>query len=92
MTIEQTVTIPTDNRIFLELPRSFPNGVMARVKIEIPAFSAQGKDASASQHPSAIEDVRRLLQKEMADNGTLTVTAASGDGWEAHIRERYAES
>ena len=36
MTIEQTVAIPTDYRIFLELPRSVPTGVNARVSITIP--------------------------------------------------------
>jgi len=34
--IEQTVTIPADHRIFLELPRSVPAGVEARVSIAIP--------------------------------------------------------
>jgi hypothetical protein len=92
MTIEQTVTIPSDYRIFLELPRSVPSGVMARVKIDIPAVSEKDISASALHHPSEIEEVRQLLQKEMADNGTLAVIATSGDGWEAHVRERYAES
>ena len=36
MTIEQTVAIPADYRIFLELPRSVPVGVQARVSITIP--------------------------------------------------------
>ena len=36
MTIEQTVTIPADYRISLELPRSVPTGVIARVSIAIP--------------------------------------------------------
>jgi hypothetical protein len=39
-----------------------------------------------------IDEVRRLLQKEMAQNGTAAETAASGSGWEAHVRERYAQS
>ena len=37
-----------------------------------------------------IEDVRQLLQKEMAEKGTSTVTVSAGDGWESHIREHYA--
>jgi len=42
MTIEQTVAIPADYRIFLELPRSVPIGVNARVSISIPtAFDSQ---------------------------------------------------
>jgi len=36
MTIEQTVAIPADHRIFLQLPRSVPIGVNARVSINIP--------------------------------------------------------
>ena len=36
MTIEQTVTIPADYRLFLELPRSVPTGVNARVSISVP--------------------------------------------------------
>jgi hypothetical protein len=79
MTIEQTITIPADYRIFLELPRSIPSGVKASVKINIPAFNK-------------IDEVRQLLQKEMAQNGTAEVPVASGNGWEAHVRERYAES
>ena len=36
MTITQTVAIPADYRISLELPRSVPVGVQARVSITIP--------------------------------------------------------
>ena len=36
MTIEQTVAIPADYRISLELPRSVPTGVNARISITIP--------------------------------------------------------
>jgi hypothetical protein len=77
MTVEQTVIIPDDYRIFLELPHSVPCGIEANVKIKIPA---SGK----------IDEVRQLLHKEMARNGTATVPAACG-GWEAHVKERYAE-
>jgi len=42
MTIEQTVEIPFDRRIFLELPHSIPVGAKARVSIDIPsAFESQ---------------------------------------------------
>ena len=79
MTIEQTVTIPDDRLIRIELPRSIPVGVTARVEINItekPRLPSEG-----------IEDVRRLLQKEMAEKGTLE---ASGSGWETEVTERYA--
>jgi hypothetical protein len=36
MTIEQTVEIPSDYRLYLELPRTVPTGVMAKVEINIP--------------------------------------------------------
>ena len=37
MTIVQTIAIPSDYRILLELPRSVPIGVEAQVSITIPA-------------------------------------------------------
>jgi hypothetical protein len=79
MTIEQTIEVPIDYRIFLELPHTVPSGVKANVKINIPANDK-------------IDEVRQLLQEEMEKKGTLTVPAASGDGWEAHVREHYAKS
>jgi hypothetical protein len=79
MIVEQTVIIPEDYRIFLELPRSVPSGIEVNVKLNIPAFDK-------------IDEVRQLLRNEMAQNGTTAVPAASGSGWEAHVRERYAES
>jgi len=39
-----------------------------------------------------IEGIRQLLQKEMAEKGTSAVIVATGDGWESHIREHYAQS
>jgi len=42
------------------------------------------------EEANAFDEVRRLLQKEMTEKGTLTVTAANGDGWEAHVMEHYA--
>ena len=84
MTIEQIVTIPNDYRILLELPRSVPAGVKARVEISIP-------DNYPVQFDE-IEAVRKLLQKEMAEKGTLEIMATNGDGWKAHVTEHYAES
>jgi hypothetical protein len=85
MTIEQIIDIPADYRVFIELPRSVPSGVKAKVAISIPA-------AATNFPPSVeIEDVRQLLQKEMAEQGTSAVAVESGDGWEAHVREHYAE-
>jgi len=83
MTLEQTVTIPADYRIFLDLPRSLPVGVAARIKISIPENPPPPSDD--------IENVRRLLQEEMSERDTLAASAVAGDGWEAHVGERYAE-
>ena len=38
MVIEKTVEIPADYRLFLELPRSVPAGVQAKVAITIPVM------------------------------------------------------
>jgi len=57
MTIEQTVTIPADYRIHLELPHSVPTGVEARISIAIPtAFESQ----SAIEHP--VKSFRGILK------------------------------
>ena len=88
MTIEQIVDIPADYRIFLELPRSIPAGVKARIAINIPAIGMKNQKDSFD----GIEEVRRLLQKEMTKKGTATVMANAGDGWESHVREHYAKS
>ena len=83
MIIEQAVTIPANYRILLELPRSIPIGVKARVEIHVLDNPLPPLDE--------IDDVRQLLQKEMAEKGTLMTAAAVGDGWEAHVREHYAK-
>ena len=90
MIIEQTVIIPDDYRIFLELPHSVPSGVIAQVKIDIPAVSAKDKSVS-SKSLSKIDEVRQLLQKEMAEKGTSATAAASGDGWTAYVSERHGK-
>ena len=90
MTIEQTVIIPADYRLYLELPRSVPSGVKAWVKINISADPAKDTEDFSSQTSLKIEEVRLLLQKEMAEKDTLAAATVSGDGWEAHIREHYA--
>jgi hypothetical protein len=46
MTIEQTVEIPANYKIFLELPHSVPSGVKASVKIDIPASPAKKTNKS----------------------------------------------
>ena len=91
MIIEQTIEVPADYRIFLELPRTIPIGVKAQVQIQIPPVSTNKGIGSVISQPDEIMDIRQLLQREMSEKGTLSATAVSGDGWEAYIRERYAE-
>ncbi|MCL2138465.1 MAG: hypothetical protein FWH41_02920 [Treponema sp.] len=88
MTIEQTVEIPPDYRIFLELPRSIPVSAKARIEISFPSMNQKSQTESAVFLSKGIEDIRLLLRQEMTEKGTLTVTSDSGDGWEAHVSER----
>jgi hypothetical protein len=92
MIVEQIVDIPADYRISLELPHSIPTGVKARVAISVPVMDAKSQSGPASPPSVELEEVRQLLQKEMTEKGTSGVTTTTGDGWEAHVRERYAES
>jgi hypothetical protein len=92
MIVEQIVDIPADYRISLELPRSIPTGIKARVAISVPVMDTKSQSGSAFPQSVELEEVRRLLQEEMTEKGTSGVTAVTGDGWEAHVKERYAES
>jgi len=75
MTIDQTVKIPADYRIFLELPRSVPIGVNARISINIPTvFNSQNGTEPVKQEKSYrgilkgrginIERLRELQREE----------------------------
>jgi len=90
MTIEQTIEIPANRRITLEVPRAVPVG--KTILSFTPVSVSQTADVSvgATAETLQIEDIRRLLQKEMSEKGTWSVTAANGDGWEAHVMEQYA--
>ena len=74
MAMQQAVTVQPDYQTSFTLPRSLPVRVTARL---VPEFDE-------------IEDVRLLLQKEMAEKGTSSLAVSSGDGWEAHAIEHYA--
>ena len=59
MTITQTVEIPADYRIYLELPRSVPAGAMARVSVTIPtAFESQ----SSTEPVKQVKSFRGILK------------------------------
>jgi len=92
MTVEQIVEIPANRRIALEVPRTVPIG--KTILSFTPVSESRTADVSAGTTAKAlqIEDIRQLLQKEMSEQGTLAITAASGDGWKAHVMEHYAES
>ena len=99
MIIEQTVEIPADHRLTIEVPTEVPAGPViltfspagADQKV-IPVSSRAKEHLQLAEDFVEIENVRLLLQKEMAEKGTSAVAVAAGDGWEAHVRERYAES
>jgi hypothetical protein len=84
MTITQTVEIPPSRWLSIEVPREVPTGLVILTFTPAPAVSASDS--------LSVEDVRQLLQKEMVEQGTNAVNVVAGDGWEAHARERYAES
>ena len=83
MTITQTVEIPPNRWLNIEAPREVPTGPVI--------LTWQSPMEKPSSTVCVVEDVRRLLQKEMAEQGTYEISAAAGDGWGAHVRERYAE-
>ena len=59
LTIEQTVAIPTDYRIFLDLPRTVPIGVQARISITIPtAYESQ----SVTRPIKPLKSMRGILK------------------------------
>jgi len=83
MKTTQTVVIPASHRLTINVPPEVPAGPV--ILTFTPAEIEQVEDIDE------IDEVRMLLQKEMAEKGTSAVVAAAGDGWEAHVRERYAE-
>ena len=90
--IHQTVEVPDDYRISIELPHSVPSGVMAKIQIDIPAVSPRDTYNSYHQTPDTIDEIRQILQKEMEEKGTASIKVESGDGWETYVRGRYAQS
>jgi len=63
MTIEQTVTIPADHRIFFEFlaPKEIPVGP-ARVELKVtPVTEKQGKTAAKKENTSSTPRADRLL-------------------------------
>ena len=82
MTIEQTVAIPADYRLLLELPRSLPVGVNARVSINIPTvYDNQSGNVPVKpvklyrgilkDKGISVERLRELQQEEKALEDTI---------------------
>ena len=98
MKITQTVVVPASHRLTIDVPPEVPAGsvIITFTPTEeeqkgIPVFDYANGQFRMAEDFDEIENVRVLLQKEMAEKGTSTVVAAAGDGWIAHVRERYAE-
>jgi hypothetical protein len=99
MKTSQTVVVPASHRLTIDVPPEVPAGpvILTFTPAEVeqkrnPVFSRARGQFHMAEDIDEIKDVRLLLQKEMAEKGTLAVAVAAGDGWEAHVRERYAES
>jgi hypothetical protein len=52
MTIEQTIEIPANYRLLLELPRSAPVGAKAKIEINIPAIEETAKSGLEDLKPA----------------------------------------
>jgi hypothetical protein len=59
MTIEQTLKIPPNHSITIELPRSIPAGVLAQVSITIPTAS-EGQRSTAPT--DTVKSLRGILK------------------------------
>jgi hypothetical protein len=89
MSITQTVEVPDSHRLTIDVPSEIPAGP---VILTFRSATPQKDVTPVTDRLAGIDEVRQLLQKEMTQNGTTVISAVSGDGWEAYVRERYAES
>ena len=91
--IEQTVEVPASHKLTIDVPREIPAGpVIIAFRTAAVQNIYKTKHKHGTPFIDRLKEVRQLLKKEMTQNGTAAVPAISGDGWEAHIQERYAES
>ena len=98
MKATQTVVVPANHRLTIDVPPEVPAGPVILTftpaetewKRERVFGCAKGQFRMAEDFDE-IEEVRLLLQKEMSEKGTSAIAVAAGDGWEAHVKERYAE-
>ena len=60
MTIEQTVTIPADRRITIEVPREVPTGATARIEFNVIPFVREEEKSASTASPKF-----RLTKKEL---------------------------
>jgi len=92
MIVEQIVEIPANRRITLEIPKTVPEGKTILTFTPVSASRNSGVSPGITGEALKMADVRQLLNKEMIEKGTSGISTTSGDGWEAHVTERYAES
>jgi len=93
MMIEQIVEVPVNHRMIIDVPLEIPAGsVILAFRPATDQRADKVKQMNRTSFTNRLEEVRQLLKKEMAQNGTLDIPVTSGDGWEAHVREQYAES
>ena len=93
MVIEQTVEVPVNHRLIIDVPLEIPAGpVILAFRPTTVQRTNKAKQIHKIPFTDRLEEVRQLIKKEMAQNGTTDMPVASGDGWEAYVWERYAES
>jgi hypothetical protein len=73
MTIEQTIQIPNDHRLAIDLPRELPAGTTARVEVKVFPFVKDGEKPTKAQVGKLPK--LRLTKKEldeMLDKSPIT--------------------
>jgi hypothetical protein len=84
MVIEQTIEIPADYRLFLELPRSIPAGVRVKVAITIPVTPPPNgpEQGAVLEHDSITARLNEVYAHEDSslDPGLALMQAEALDG------------
>ena len=77
MTITHTVKIPDDYRIFLELPRSFPSGIMVKINIDIPVISEKALDQNVKAFWEKFDTIATASSEEVLQDDDFPRTSSS---------------
>jgi hypothetical protein len=78
MTLQQTIEIPADRRVYFDLPRDIPTG-KANIECTVTPFGAPRSDAACKSTPEAGEEFRRVMQE--------THGAWSDRPWTNHVAD-----